>query len=35
MLAPGSAAADDRFDRPDVAELTIELATLHRSEPSA
>ena len=27
MQAPGSAAADDRFARPDVAELTIELAT--------
>jgi hypothetical protein len=27
MQEPGSAAADDRFARPDVAELTIELAT--------
>ncbi len=27
MQAPGSAAAHDRFDRPDVAELTIALAT--------
>ena len=26
MQAPLSAAADDRFDHPDVAELTIELA---------
>ena len=27
MQARGTAAADDRFARPDVAELTIELAT--------
>jgi hypothetical protein len=32
--APGTAAADDRFARPDVAELTIELAT-ERSPGSA
>ena len=27
VQAPASAAADDRFARPDVAELTIESAT--------
>jgi hypothetical protein len=35
MQSPGSTVADDRFDRQDVAELTIELATLRSAGPGS